>query len=108
MVTIQIKPLSTNAAWRGRRFPTTAYQVYQHDLAYLLPSSYDIPEGKLRVQYTFGVSSKTFDYDNAIKQFQDSLCKKYCFDDRRIYKAEIEKVDVEKGQEFISFSIDQI
>lgn len=105
MIEIRIKPLSTNKAWKGRRFPSKEYNQFKQDIHYLLPSEYLVPDGKLAVRYVFGVSSKLFDFDNAIKQFQDCLCTKYDFNDRRIYRAVIEKIDMPKGQEFISFSI---
>jgi len=108
METIKIKPLSANQAWKGRRYPTPAYNQYKQDIHYLLPPSVFIPTGKLKVKYLFGVSSKAFDYDNGIKQFQDCLSKKYGFNDNRIYRAIIDKIDVSKGEEFISFSIEAL
>lgn len=64
-----------------------------------------IPEGKLSVDYVFGVSSKMNDIDNQIKFVQDALSEKYLFNDRVIYRISAEKVDVKKGAEFISFDI---
>ena len=102
---VQIKPLSVNKAWRGgRRYKTEDYKRYEADLGFLLPHI-DIPEGKLEIHYIFGVSSKAFDYDNGIKQFQDVISKKYGFNDNRIYMATIEKIDVKKGEEYIEFEI---
>lgn len=103
---IQIKPLSNNGAWRGRRYKTDDYARYEADLGLLLPKI-EVPEGKLEVHYIFGFSSKGSDYDNAIKQFQDVASKKYGFNDNKIYRALIEKVDVKKGDEFISFKIEE-
>jgi Holliday junction resolvase RusA-like endonuclease len=95
---IQIKPLSMNQAYRGRRFKTPDLKQYQKDLNTLLPKL-DIPDGKLEVEYIFGLSSKGSDYDNCIKAFQDCLQDKYGFNDNKIYKATVEKVDVKKGEE---------
>ena len=67
--------------------------------------SMDIPEGKLMLRATFGLSSKNADWDNPIKCFQDIVSAKYGFNDRRIYKGIIEKVIVPKGSEFIEFTI---
>lgn len=103
MPLINIKPLSVNQAWQGKRFKTPKYKKFERDLLLLLPS-YEVPEGDLIVCYTFGVS-RLSDYDNLIKPFQDILQKKYGFDDRRITKAIIEKVIVPKGKEFIEFSL---
>jgi len=101
---IEIKPLSVNEAWQGQRFKTALYKKYEVDLGRLLPRM-EIPEGRLEVYYRFGLSSNASDYDNCIKQFQDILSKKYGFNDNRIYRAIIEKVDVNKKEEFIEFSI---
>ena len=104
MQTVNIKPLTVNRAWRGRKFKTPEYKAFEQELYYLLPKL-KVPDGKLEVKYEFGVSSKNADYDNCIKQFQDILSKKYDFNDSKIYKAQIEKADVKKGQEYIKFSI---
>ena len=104
MTEIKIKPLSINKAYRGRRFKTKEYAGYETELYYQLPDL-QIPEGKLQVQYIFGLSNKRADWDNPIKAFQDILQKKYLFDDNRIYKAIVEKVDVKRGEEFVSFEI---
>ena len=104
MIKLNIKPLSVNNAWKGRKFKTNEYKDFEQALWYLLPNK-NIPQGKLEVYYEFGVSSKNFDYDNGIKQFQDILSKKYLFNDRLIYKANIIKVDVQKGKEYIKFKI---
>jgi Holliday junction resolvase RusA-like endonuclease len=73
-------------------------------LFYLLPRL-TIPKGKLTVKYEFGVSSKASDGDNLIKSFQDALCEKYGFNDRDIYRWEVEKKIVSKGEEYAAFEI---
>ena len=100
---IDIKPLSVNDAYRGRRFKTPEYKQYEHDLMLLLPKELEIPEGKLQVHFKFGLSSKLADYDNPVKALQDIISMKYGFNDNRIYKGTTEKVDVKKGNEFIEF-----
>ena len=101
-VVVDIKPLSANQLWQGRRFKTQAYKQYEKRLTELLPDNLYVPDnGKLIVWYTFGFSSKMSDYDNAIKGFQDVLQKKYNFDDNRIYEAHIFKEVVKKGEEYI-------
>ena len=107
MIKVQIKPLSANEAWRGIKRKTPAYMRYERDLSLLLPSLV-VPSGKLEVFYRFGLSSKNSDYDNCVKQFQDVISKKYDFNDNRIYRAVIEKVDVKKGEEFIVFDIKKL
>lgn len=107
MIKLQIKSISVNEAYRGRRFKTQDYIAYDTELSHLLPHL-AIPEGKLEVHYIFGLSSKASDYDNCIKQFQDIISKKYGFNDNRIYKAVIEKVDVKKGEEYIEFDVKKL
>ena len=104
---IKIKPISVNEAYRGRRFKTKDYKSYERDLSLLLPHI-DVPEGKLQVHYIFGLSSKGSDYDNQIKAFQDIMSSNYGFNDNRIYKAVIEKVDVKKGEEYIDFELKEL
>ena len=103
MPSVPLKPLTVNRAWKGRRFKTKEYKQYEHDLLFLLPSNFFIPDGPLTAYYTFGVSSKLSDWDNPCKPCQDVLQKKYGFDDRRIHKAIVEKVYVPKGEEYITF-----
>lgn len=74
----------------------------------MLPRKIDIPEGKLQITIEFGLSSKLSDWDNPIKQFQDIVCAKYGIDDRIIYKGTVTKVDVEKGQEYVKFKIENL
>jgi Holliday junction resolvase RusA-like endonuclease len=97
--------MSVNKAWQGKRYKTTDYKVYEQELMYRLPKAVEIPEGPLRVIYEFGVSNPLSDWDNPCKPFQDVLQKRYEFDDRRIMEATVKKVIVEKGKEYISFSI---
>lgn len=101
---IDIKPLSSNETWRGRRFKTPKYKQYEKSVMTLLPKI-DVPQGLLELHLTFGMSSKGSDWDNPIKPFQDILQKKYDFNDNRVYKAVILKEIVKKGEEFIDFEI---
>jgi Holliday junction resolvase RusA-like endonuclease len=101
---INIKPLSTNSAWMGRRFKTQKYIKYEKDLLFLLPKI-NIPEGKLQIDFIVGYSSVRSDIDNFCKQTIDCMQKKYGFNDSRIYRLVIEKQIVKKGEEFIDFEI---
>lgn len=104
---IKIRPLSINEAFRGRRFKTDKYQSYEQELMYILPKI-KVPEGKLHLKLIFGLSNKLSDIDNPIKSFTDCLQKRYGFNDRHIYKLDVEKIDVKKGAEYIDFEISQI
>lgn len=101
---LKIKALSVNQSYKGRKFPTQELKRYKSDLSYLLPKS-NIPAGKLEVKYIFGCSSKNSDADNCVKSFQDILAEYYGFNDKMIYRLNIEKVDVKKGEEYVAFEI---
>jgi Holliday junction resolvase RusA-like endonuclease len=101
---IDIKPLSVNEAWKGRRFKTPAYEKYERDVLLLLPKI-EVPEGLMCIRLTFGFSSLGSDFDNAIKPFIDCMQKKYGFNDNRIKRAIIEVENVDKGDEFIEFEL---
>jgi Holliday junction resolvase RusA-like endonuclease len=105
MYRLDIKALSLNSAYRGRRFETPTLKKFKQDLYYSLPRIF-VYEGKLKVKYIFGVSSKNSDGDNLIKCFQDALADRYGFNDKQIYQWEVQKMDVPKGKEFIEFSIE--
>jgi Holliday junction resolvase RusA-like endonuclease len=104
MVKISVKPLSLNEAYRGRRFKTKELSLYKQAIRLLAPKLPQI-EGKLEAHYRFGMSSKGSDVDNCIKCLQDALAECYGFNDNRIYKMVVEKVDCKKGEEFVEFEI---
>ncbi len=104
METIRIKPLSLNEAYRGRRFKTKELETYHTLLAYMLPPI-TLPKGRLSVKYEFGVSSQGADGDNLIKCFQDSIARKYGFNDNQIYHWDVTKKIVKKGEEYAAFEI---
>lgn len=103
--TVNIKPLTVNRAWKGRRYKTQEYSNYEEALLYLLPDI-EIPEPPYAVFYVFGFSSKNSDLANPEKLITDILCKKYKFDDRYISHMELTKEFVPKGKEFVSFRIE--
>lgn len=102
---IQIKPLSVNQAWKGRKFKTAVYKSYELQMLSKLPKNYKIPDGALEINFKWGFSSKLADWDNPIKPMQDILQKKYNFNDSRIFKGIVEKEIVKKGEEYIYFKI---
>ena len=107
MVRMNVKPLSVNECWQGRRFKTDAYKAYEKELLLRLPAM-KIPEPPYRIEFEFGLSNMQGDYDNPIKPLQDILSKKYGFNDAHIHEAQIKKVKVAKGQEYLSVTITQI
>lgn len=99
---IDIKPLSVNRAWKGRRFKTEAYSKYREDMYLLLPKI-DVPEPPIGLMVEFGVSNKGADIDNPLKPLLDSFKDKYGIDDKHIYQLLVKKTITKKGQEFINF-----
>jgi len=104
---VNIKPLSINEAFQGRRFRTQKYKQYEKEFLLLLPKI-NIPSGKLHVNYVVGYSNSQADLDNFVKLCTDLLQKKYGFNDKMIYRMEIDKVITKKGEEFIDFEIKQL
>ena len=103
---IQIKPLSVNECFKGRRFRTLKYDVFIKNCLLLLPSKLIIPdEMNIKLAIEFGFSSKASDIDNCCKSFIDCLVKKYKVDDRFIYEMHVFKKIVSKGHEYIKFKI---
>ena len=101
---INIKPLSVNECWQGKRFKTPKYKSYETELLYRL-KCLAIPEPPYELNITFGLSNVLSDWDNPVKPFQDILQKKYGFNDKNIFKAVVIKEKVSKGNEFIDFEI---
>lgn len=95
---IDIKPLSVNEAWKGRRFKTDKYKSYERTMLMLLPKHFKKDWTKLHIK--IGVIS-LYDIDNCLKPLIDVLQKKYGFNDRYITKLTVEKEVVKKGKEYI-------
>ena len=106
-VVIEIKPISVNDAWKGKRYKTDLYKAYESELLYSL-KMFEMPKPPYFIHYTFGFSNKKSDIDNPVKQTQDILTKKYKFSDADIYRILIDKVIVEKGKEFVQFKIETL
>jgi Holliday junction resolvase RusA-like endonuclease len=107
MPKINIKPLSVNQAWQGRRFKTKAYDKYISDVLMLLPKL-KVSNEMLELEITFGLSSRAADIDNPLKCFIDCLQKRYGFDDKMIYRLIVNKDITKKGAEYIEFIIRDI
>lgn len=101
---LDIKPLSVNEAWQGRRYRTDSYKKYQRDIALLLRPM-EIPEGDLEITINWGFSNMRSDVDNPVKCFIDCLQKKYGFNDSRIKKMIVEKFKVSTGEDYIEFEL---
>jgi len=101
---LEIKPLSVNQCWAGRRFKTPKYTTYERNLFTMLPKI-KIPEPPFELSIEFGFSSIASDIDNPVKPFLDILQKRYLFDDKLIHKLNLTRVNTKKGSEFIKWEI---
>lgn len=109
MIKINIKPLSVNQCWQGKRYRTNTYIKYFNNLLILLPKYKGIDfDKKLKLDISFGFSSAAADIDNPLKPFIDVLQKKYKFNDNQIYQLNVSKEKVKKGKEFIKFKINEL
>ncbi len=104
MEKINIKALSVNSCYQGKRFKNQVHKDYVRDVLSQLPIKF-IGRPPYKLILEFGLSSKLQDLDNCIKVFQDCLTVKYDFNDRDIYEIQATKLNVEKGNEFIKFNI---
>jgi Holliday junction resolvase RusA-like endonuclease len=92
-VEVPIEPFSINKAFQGRRFKTKDCKYWEKCFQTLLPKRLMVI-GKVGVKYRFFLKNHAMiDFDNLIKIMQDNLVKcGYIEDDRKIYKAYIEKI----------------
>lgn len=104
---LNIKPLSVNDAWKGRRFKTDSYKEYEFLVVQMLKDVV-IPEGNLQLSLVFGFSSKGSDFDNPVKPFVDCLQKRYGFNDNKIKRCIINVEHVPKGKEFVEWELTQL
>lgn len=104
MIKIDIKPLSINQSYQGKRYKSKKCKNYEFTVEWMLPK-FKMPEPPFKLIYEFGFSTKTSDIDNPIKIMTDILQKKYSFNDRDIYELSVKKKIVKKGSEYIKFEI---
>jgi len=105
MIKLNIKPLSVNEVWQGKRFKTPKYKKYEKDVLLILPKINDL-KPPYCVYFEFGFSSTQSDIDNPLKPILDILQKKYLINDKDIYELHVKKTIVKKGFEFINFKIE--
>lgn len=103
MYRMNIKPMSVNEAWQGRRYRSKKYVQYCTNLLLLLPKL-TVPKNNLEINFIFGITAIS-DIDNPLKLILDIFQKKYKFDDKQIMKLTVEKKIVKQGQEFFLFDI---
>ena len=106
MIHVHEKALSVNKAWLGSKKKTKEYRVYEVNVSRQLPDI-EIPEGKLQLRMNVYYSNTRADIDNCLKPFIDILQARYGFNDCRIYKIEVEKYVVAKGEERMEFTLEE-
>jgi Holliday junction resolvase RusA-like endonuclease len=105
IINLNVKPMSVNKAWAGRRFKTKEYKEYERLMLMLMPNIDFKFKGNIGVNITFGFSNKTSDIDNPLKLVLDILQKKYKFNDRSIYELYVKKELTAKKEEYIKIHI---
>lgn len=105
---INIKPLSVNQCWQGKRFKTPEYKAYEREMLFKLPALKLPDSDRLCLHILVGYSNKQADIDNILKPLLDILQKKYRFNDNQIYRLLVEKFITYKGGEFISFKFTEM
>jgi len=102
MFRLNIKPLSVNRAWGGRRFKSEAYQDYEMELSLALKkfNSFKMPLDKTELEVTYKfylVNYSMTDTGNLEKQLTDILVQnQFINDDRYIKRLVLEKYKSKK------------
>lgn|SRR3990167_6066055 len=101
-ISLQVKPLSINDAFKGRRFKSREYEAYEKEVYYLLPNGF--VEGEVIVRFDFYLKNYArVDVDNLCKLLLDIITKKGLIeDDRKVvelvarkHRAEEPRVEIE-------------
>lgn len=107
MHTINLKPISVNQCYRGKRYRTTLYDKYERDLKFMLPKIV-LPKPPYKIHFIFGLSSLASDGDNYVKNTQDIIAKHYGFNDKLIKRWVIEVEKTSKGKEYFKFNLESL
>ena len=106
-IRLELKPLSVNNAWRGRRFKTPEYIAYERSAISVLPNIF-LPNPPYKLILIFAVSNKASDIDNPVKLLIDILQKRYQFNDKEIYELSVKKIIVKKRKEYCEFKFESL
>jgi len=106
-IEVNIKPMTVNKAWQGRRFKTPEYNGYTSHILWALKKHKFRFKGEIEVEYRFYLKHyKTTDVGNLEKPLSDIIVKSGIIeDDRFIKKITLEKF---KGSDYIEIIIKQI
>ena len=105
MVVIDLKPISVNEAWKGRRFKTDKYKAFRKMVLLQLRPMAIPSDVRLEIHLKYGFTTAGADIDNPTKMILDILSEKFKFNDNRIYRLVIDKDVVGKGNEYFAFEI---
>ena len=90
-------PMSVNRAYgvgRKTMFKSKAYKEYDAIVSKAL-GEHSMPDevktGKLKIKFRFMFSRSNSDIDNPVKPLQDILQRHFGFDDKQVYRLEVEK-----------------
>ena len=104
---VDIKALSINEAWQGRRYKTPKYKDWERMILIALPKPPEIPlEGVIKAEMVFYLSHPLrSDVSNYVKLFEDCLVKKgFLKDDRYIFSLLLRKE--KRSEEGIWFALE--
>ena len=99
-IRVDIKPLSSNQAWQGRRFSTKAKTQFENAMRLLLPAAHVRANPFYSVAYNFYlVNFSRTDADNLVKTTQDCLVKRGIIsDDRLVIDSRVRKFPSESDR----------
>jgi len=105
---LNIKPLSVNKAWRGRRFKTPEYEAWREQMGWILKNhaNQKIQWCNLKIDFhikNYGAS----DVDNMIKSTLDALVEAKVIEDDRYVKS-ITATKHRAKEEYICITIEPI
>lgn len=97
-ITLHVKPLTMNRAWRGRHFSTPEKKEFETRLRWSLPKVSVVGNPYYRVEYDLHlVNFAAMDWDNCIKVLQDCIVNKGIItSDARIIEARVRKYPAKK------------
>ena len=104
---LQIKPLSTNRIYVGRKVKSSQARQFERDIALLLAAyakETELPDGDLAIHFRFGTTRQK-DLSNNVKLLEDQIAKHYGIDDRRFAGHTAVRIPVPRGEEFVIFQI---
>ena len=105
-IRLPVPPLSSNLTKSQQNSISQKKSSFSYRIQKLLPDiAYDFTsESRISITLLLGFRACK-DLDNGVKYFIDNLAKKYKFNDRQVFELIIRKQVVNKGSEFIEFSI---